>query len=37
MDPEPRGVDLLTVALLFFFVALILIVAALLVLPQIRG
>jgi hypothetical protein len=37
MDPEPRGVDLLTVALLVFFVGLILIVAALLVLPQIRG
>ncbi len=37
MDPEPRSVDLLTVALLVFFLALILIVAALLVLPQILG
>ena len=37
MEPEPRGVDLLTVGLLVFFVALILIVAALLVLPQILG
>lgn len=37
MEPEPRSVDLLTVALLVFFVALILIVGALLVLPQILG
>jgi hypothetical protein len=37
MEPELRGVDLLTVGLLVFFVALILIVAALLVLPQILG
>lgn len=37
MEPEPRSVDLLTVALLVFFVALILIVAALLILPQIVG
>jgi len=33
MEPEPRGFDLLSVALLVFFVALLLIVAALLVLP----
>jgi hypothetical protein len=31
---EPRSIDLLTVALLVFFVALIVIVAALLVLPN---
>jgi type II secretory pathway component PulK len=37
MEPEPRGVDLLTVALLVFFVALIVTVAALLLLPQILG
>jgi hypothetical protein len=40
MDPspeEPRGTDLLTVALLVFFLALIGIVAALLILPQIVG
>jgi hypothetical protein len=40
MDPspqEPRGADLLTVALLVFFLALISIVAALLILPQIVG
>jgi hypothetical protein len=40
MDPspqEPRGADLLTVALLVFFLALIGIVAALLILPQIVG
>ena len=37
MEPERRSIDLLTVALLIFFVALILIVAALLVLPQILG
>jgi hypothetical protein len=37
MDPEPRTVDLLTVALLVFFLALISIVAALLVLPQVLG
>jgi type II secretory pathway component PulK len=37
MDPERRGVQLLTVALLLFFLALIAIVAALLVLPQILG
>jgi hypothetical protein len=37
MEPEPRSVDLLTVALLVFFLALILIVAALLVLPRILG
>jgi hypothetical protein len=37
MDPEPRTVDLLTVALLVFFLALIGIVGALLVLPQILG
>lgn len=35
MEPEPRGVDLLTAALLAFFVALILTVAALLLLPQV--
>jgi hypothetical protein len=35
MEPEPHGIDLLTVALLVFFVALIVIVAALLVLPQV--
>ena len=34
---EPRGADLLTIALLVFFLALIGIVAALLVLPQILG
>jgi hypothetical protein len=33
MDGEPRSVDLLTVALLVFFVSLVAIVAALLVLP----
>lgn len=36
MEPEPeapRGVDLLTIALLVFFVSLIVIVAALLILP----
>ena len=36
MEPEPdapRGVDLLTIALLVFFLSLIVIVAALLVLP----
>ena len=37
MEPEPRSIALLNVALLIFFVALILIVAALLVLPQILG
>ena len=37
MEPEPSRVDLLTVALGVFFVALILIVGALLVLPQILG
>jgi hypothetical protein len=37
MEPEPRSVDLLAVALLVFFLALIVIVAALLVLPQILG
>jgi hypothetical protein len=37
MEPEPRSIDLLSVALLVFFVALIVIVAALLVLPQILG
>jgi hypothetical protein len=37
MDPEPRTVDLLTVALLVFFLALIAIVVGLLVLPQILG
>jgi hypothetical protein len=37
MDPEPRTVDLLTVALLVFFLALIAIVVALLVLPQVLG
>ena len=37
MDREPRSLDLLTVALLVFFVALIVTVAALLVLPQILG
>lgn len=37
MEPEPRGMDLLTAALVVFFVALILIVAALLVLPQVLG
>jgi hypothetical protein len=37
MEPEPRSVDLLAVALLVFFGALIVIVAALLVLPQILG
>lgn len=37
MDHEPRAVDLLTVALLVFFVGLIVIVAALLVLPKILG
>lgn len=37
MEPEPSGVDLLTVALGVFFVALILIVGALLLLPQILG
>jgi hypothetical protein len=37
MEPEPRRIDLLSVALLVFFVALILIVAALLVLPPILG
>ncbi len=35
MDPEPRSLDLLTAALFVFFVALILVVAALLVLPQV--
>jgi hypothetical protein len=34
---EPRGSDLLTVALLVFFLSLIGIVAALLVLPEILG
>jgi len=33
MEPESRGFDLLSVALLVFFVALIVIVAGLLVLP----
>lgn len=33
--PEPSGADLLTIALLVFFVSLILIVAALLFLPTI--
>jgi len=36
MEPEPeapRGVDLLTIALLVFFIALLVIVAALLTLP----
>jgi len=37
MEPEPRGMDLLTIALGVFFVALILIVVALLVLPQALG
>jgi hypothetical protein len=37
MDPEPRSVDLLTIALLVFFLALIVIVAALLVLPRFLG
>jgi hypothetical protein len=37
MEPESRGLDLLTVALLLFFVALIVTVAALLVLPQFLG
>ena len=37
MDREPRRVDLLTVALLVFFVALIALVAALLVLPRVLG
>ncbi len=37
MDGEPRTGDLLTVALLVFFVSLIAIVAALLVLPQVLG
>ena len=37
MEPGPSRVDLLTVALGVFFVALILIVGALLVLPQILG
>jgi hypothetical protein len=37
MDREPRSLDLLTVALLVFFVALIVTVAALLLLPQILG
>ncbi len=35
MEPEPRGVEPLRVALYVFFVALILVVAALLVLPQV--
>jgi hypothetical protein len=37
MDVEPTGVDLLTIGLLVFFVALIGIVIALLVLPGILG
>jgi hypothetical protein len=37
MDPEPRSVDLLTIALLVFFLALIVIVAALLILPRFLG
>jgi hypothetical protein len=40
MEPspgEPRGTDLLTIALLVFFLALIGIVTALLVLPQVLG
>jgi hypothetical protein len=37
MEPEPRGVDLLTVLLLAFFLALIVTVAALLALPQVLG
>jgi len=37
MDPGPRTVDLLTIALLVFFVALIVVVAALLVLPRFLG
>lgn len=35
MEPERRGVDLLAAALLVFFVALILTVGALLILPQV--
>jgi|APDOM4702015191_1054821.scaffolds.fasta_scaffold1313241_1 hypothetical protein len=37
MDPEPRAGRLVSIALLVFFVALILVVVALLVLPQIVG
>lgn len=37
MDHEPRTIDLLTVGLLVFFVTLIVIVAALLALPQVLG
>ncbi len=37
MEPEPRDVDLLAVALLVFFVALMVIVGALLLLPQVLG
>jgi hypothetical protein len=40
MEPEPeapRGLDLLTVALLVFFVSLLVIVAALLLLPTLTG
>jgi hypothetical protein len=37
MEPAPRRVDPLTVALGMFFVALILVVAALLILPQVLG
>ena len=37
MDGEPRTGDLLTVALLVFFVSLVGIVAALLLLPQVLG
>ena len=37
MDLEPRGIDLLTIGLLVFFVSLIVIVAALLVLPEVLG
>ena len=37
MDQEPRTIDLLTVGLLVFFVTLIVIVAALLALPQVLG
>jgi hypothetical protein len=40
MEPEPeapRGVDLLTIALLVFFIALLVIVAALLTLPTLTG
>jgi hypothetical protein len=37
MEPEPHDVDLLAVALLVFFVALMVIVGALLLLPQVLG